>query len=79
MVPDDSQIPPRPRLQPDPPLELAEFRNSEEQKLTRYGWVDRKAQVVRIPIDRAIDLLAERGIPEPQGPVELPPTKEAKP
>lgn len=77
--PDESQIPPRPRLQPDPPLELAEFRKSEEQKLMHYAWVDRKTQIVRIPIDRAMHLLAERGIPQPEGPLDLPPTREAKP
>ena len=29
--------------------------------LDNYGWVDKSAGVVRIPIDRAIDLLAVRG------------------
>jgi hypothetical protein len=29
--------------------------------LTSYGWVDRDAQRVRIPIDRAMDILLQRG------------------
>ncbi len=28
-----------------------------------YGWVDQPAGVVRIPIDRAMELLAQRGLP----------------
>jgi hypothetical protein len=35
--------------------------------LSEYGWVDRDAGIVRIPIDRAIDLLAERGLPARDG------------
>jgi hypothetical protein len=34
-----------------------------QQRLTNYGWVDRNAGKVHIPIDRAIDLLAQRGLP----------------
>ena len=35
----------------------------EEQTLHSYGWVDQQAGVVRIPIDRAMELLAQRGLP----------------
>ena len=48
--------------------QLAGLRQSEEETLTSYGWVDRKAGVVRIPIDRALDLVAERGVPKGKGP-----------
>jgi len=34
--------------------------------------VNRKEGKVRLPIGRAIDILAERGFPEPKGPVDLP-------
>lgn len=57
--------PPAPRLQVDPALDIVEHRRREEQLLTTYGWVDEKAGVVRIPVARAIDILAERGLPEP--------------
>lgn len=77
--PDAQQTPPSPRLQADPPIELAAFRNDEQTKLDSYGWTDREHQIARIPIDRAIHLLAERGFPEPAGPVELPTTREVKP
>lgn len=48
--------------------QLAGLRQSEEETLTSYGWVDRKAGVVRIPIDRALDLVVERGVPKGKGP-----------
>ena len=32
-------------------------------RLNTYGWVDRKAGVAHIPVDRAIDILAKRGLP----------------
>ena len=31
--------------------------------LEHYGWVDKNAGVVRIPVERAIDVLAEKGLP----------------
>jgi hypothetical protein len=55
--------PPAPNLQPEPQLDLAEFRLRQAKLLSSYGWVDREAGVVRIPIDRAMDLVAERGLP----------------
>ena len=30
--------------------------------LHSYGWVDQQAGIVRIPIDRAMTLLTERGL-----------------
>lgn len=47
---------------------LHALRESEKATLTTYGWVDRKAGTVRIPIDRAMDLVAERGVPHGKGP-----------
>jgi hypothetical protein len=37
---------------------LTEHRTKEQTDLTNYGWVDQKAGVVRIPVDRAIELTA---------------------
>ncbi len=45
------------------PLGLYQFRQQENQTLTTYGWIDRNAGVVRIPIERAKELLLERGLP----------------
>lgn len=42
-----------------PPPELRELRAREEQLLGSYGWVDREKQIVRIPIERAMQLIVE--------------------
>jgi hypothetical protein len=57
------QLPPAPRLQISPPADLKAFRELEIQQIETYGWVNRPAGVVRIPLDRAIDLVLERGLP----------------
>jgi hypothetical protein len=59
----NGQLPPQPRLEERPAVELKAFRDAEDQALSSYGWVDQKNGVVHIPIDRAIDLLAQRGLP----------------
>ncbi len=52
--------PPAPRLQRDPLEDLRTLRAREEALLQGYAWVDRNAGTVRIPIERAIDVLAAR-------------------
>jgi hypothetical protein len=52
--------PPAPRLQVSPQTDLEQLRASEKAILESYGWIDRSAGIVRIPIDRAIELVAER-------------------
>lgn len=54
---------PAPRLQTNDAADLAKFRAAEEAQLHSYGWVDKSAGIVRIPIERAMDLIAERGLP----------------
>ena len=56
----ERRAPPVPRLQPDPAGDMRALRAWERGVLESYGWVDRDAGRVRIPIDRAIDLLTER-------------------
>jgi hypothetical protein len=67
LVPERQQ-PPSPRLQTSPANDMDRFRAAEDQALSSYGWVDRNAGVVRIPIDRAIDITAQRGLPARQAP-----------
>jgi hypothetical protein len=57
------QTTPQPRLQISPRRDLAEMRAAEAKELTSYGWLDEEKQTVRIPIDRAMELLAQRGLP----------------
>lgn len=56
-------LPPAPRLQVNAPRDLADYLKQQQQTLNTYGWVDQKAGVVRIPIDHAMDLLLEKGLP----------------
>lgn len=56
-------LPPPPRLQVQPRLDLEKYLDSQNRALTSYGWVDKQNGVIRIPIDRAMDLLVERGLP----------------
>ena len=58
-----NQLPPEPRVEVHPWEQIRELRAREEQTLDSYGWVDREKGIVRIPIDRAIDLTIERGLP----------------
>jgi hypothetical protein len=55
--------PPEPRLQTDPRQDLADLRAKEDEVLGSYGWVDKNAGLVRIPIDAAVKLTLERGLP----------------
>jgi hypothetical protein len=60
---DTRMVAPQPPLQVEPTKELDDYFATENQKLNSYGWVDKAAGVVRIPIDRAMDLIAQRGLP----------------
>ena len=61
-----SRLPPEPRLQTNPREDLRELRAKEDELLGSYGWVDKNAGVVRIPIDEAMRLTLERGLPARQ-------------
>jgi hypothetical protein len=54
---------PAPQLETDERDQLDKIRLNEEQILNTYGYVDQKAGTVRIPIERAMDLIAQRGLP----------------
>src|SRR5262245_53933348 len=54
---------PEPRLQIDAHNELRQMRAAEEAALNSYGWVDRDSGKVRIPIERAMEILAKKGLP----------------
>ncbi len=55
--------PPRPWLQANPADTLNMMRRTEDSVLTSYGWLDKERGLVRIPIDRAMDIVAEKGLP----------------
>lgn len=57
------RVPPEPRLQTAPDVELAAMRAVEKRILESYGWVDESAGIARVPIDRAMAMLLQRGLP----------------
>ncbi len=60
---DQQQLPPPPRIEEHPAVELQLLRSQEDQILSTYGWTDKKSGVVRIPVERAMELQLERGFP----------------
>jgi hypothetical protein len=54
------RLPPQPRLQAHPLKDLEELRKAEQQVLTSYAWVDQSAGIARIPVTRAMEILAQR-------------------
>ncbi|GMV35946.1 MAG: hypothetical protein AMXMBFR61_04540 [Fimbriimonadales bacterium] len=59
-------IPNAPPLQVNPALDMREFRIKEDRTLHSYGWVDQAGGVARIPIERAMELIEEKGLPTRQ-------------
>jgi hypothetical protein len=54
---------PFPRLQVSAPVDLLAFRAREDAELHSYGWINRTSGVVRIPIERAMELVLSEGLP----------------
>ena len=51
-----------------PRVELKQLHDDEDAILNSYGWVDPKKGIVRIPIDQAIDIVAQKGLPSKPSP-----------
>jgi hypothetical protein len=63
---------PNPKLEEDERGQLNDIRIKEEQTLSSYDYVDKNAGTVRIPIDRAMDLIAQRGLPVQKATMDVP-------
>jgi hypothetical protein len=61
-----------PRLVTSEPAVLAAFRAQEDALLTSYGWVEKDKGIARMPIDAAMKIVAERGLPTFPGPEPTP-------
>jgi hypothetical protein len=67
-TPQDADKFPQPRLEINERYEFTPELMKEEEVLETYGWVDQKSGTVHIPVERAMELLAQRGLPAaPQG------------
>ncbi len=56
-------LPPGPVLQADPHDELLVLRSAEDSVLMTYGWVEREEGTARVPINRAMEMMLEKGLP----------------
>jgi len=52
-----------PNLQKQPFKDIYELRKGETEKLTSYSWVDKEGGVTRIPVERAMEVMLQRGFP----------------
>src|SRR5665213_1655424 len=66
-------VPPRtfakPRLQIDDAADLAKFEKEQQAQIDGYAWVDRSQNIIRIPVDRAMAIVAAKGA-DAYGPIE---------
>ncbi|MFZ3263286.1 MAG: hypothetical protein WA172_04760 [Terriglobales bacterium] len=78
----DTQVFPQPRLEESERSQLRQFIEQEDDKLATYNWVDKDKGIVQIPIERAMDLIVQRGLPvrpenarpgneRPEGPTKI--------
>jgi hypothetical protein len=59
LIQEPAPIPPEPRLQIDPEVDLQRFRAEQARTLSSYGWASPTEQRVRIPIDRAMEMVIQ--------------------
>ena len=52
-----------PQLQVNPREDWLKYREQQEQSLETYEWENRGAGTVRVPIERAMELLVQKGLP----------------
>jgi hypothetical protein len=57
------RVPPEPRLQRLPFVDIEKLRSEEDAALNGYGWVDQEKGIVHIPIRDAMEILVKRGLP----------------
>lgn len=57
------QLPPEPRVEEHPWQQIQDLRAHEDHVLSTYAVIDKSQGTVRIPVDRAIDMLAQKGLP----------------
>jgi hypothetical protein len=62
--------PPEPRLQRHPAQDMRELRADEDKLMKQYAWIDPDKGIVRIPVERAMELIAQRGLPTRTQPAE---------
>ncbi len=72
LAPAVSQTPPEPRLIVKEHEGLVVARKEEEKLLDTYGWIDKDRGIVRVPIARAMELVAKEGLQSRPSPSNSP-------
>jgi hypothetical protein len=62
------QLPPEPRLQNNPQQELRDLHSRQQSRLTGYSWVNKEGGIARIPIEDAMRIVVQRGLPTRESP-----------
>src|SRR5258708_16228643 len=52
---------PSPRVQTHQAEQLKDLLAAQRQQLTEYEWADQNKTLIRIPIERAMEIIAQRG------------------
>lgn len=52
-----------PALQVNPGGDLLQFQRKQKHRLESYGWIDPRAGIIQLPIERAMQLIVEQGLP----------------
>ena len=63
VTPENAETFPQPRLEENERTQFRSFIEDQDQKLATYDWLDKDKGTVRIPIDRAMELIEQRGLP----------------
>jgi hypothetical protein len=63
VTPENAETFPQPRLEENERTQFRSFIEDQDRKLATYDWVDKDRGSVRIPIDRAMELIEQRGLP----------------
>jgi len=78
--PTDARTPKAPLVITDEPGLLRQLRAREEETLHHYAWIDKSAGTVRVPIDRALEMVASNPkLLAPQGAAAPPATPTPAP
>lgn len=57
-----------PYLQAHPQADLAEYAQAAAAQLHSVGWIDQQRGIVHMPVEQAMQLLVQRGLPEEDAP-----------
>jgi hypothetical protein len=67
-----ARTPPEPRLQTDAWGDWDTYKADQDRQLGQYAWADRESLTVRMPIERAMEVILQRGLPHREGAMHPP-------